>query len=159
MSDASPRPTLIIPVLGPLYDALMPLIDPVLRIIAGLWLVPHGAQKLFGLWAGPNSPVGFEALTQAFEKNMGLPGFLGPLAALIEFFGGILLVLGLLTRPVAAIIFVEFLVIVIQVHLPRGFFAGGNGFEYPLMWCILVLTVGIRGGGRWSLDRAIGREF
>lgn len=159
MSDASSRSSLVIPALAPLYGALSPLVDPLLRVVAGLWLVPHGAQKLFGLWAGPNSPVGFEALSAAFEKYMGLPGFLGPLAALLEFIGGILLVLGLLTRPVAAVIFVEFLVIVFQVHLPRGFFASGGGFEFPLMWCILVLTIAIRGGGRWSLDRAIGREF
>ncbi len=129
MSDASSRSSLVIPALAPLYGALSPLVDPLLRVVAGLWLVPHGAQKLFGLWAGPNSPVGFEALSAAFEKYMGLPGFLGPLAALLEFIGGILLVLGLLTRPVAAVIFVEFLVIVFQVHLPRGFFASGGGIR------------------------------
>ncbi len=153
------QPKLLLPALAPLYAALNPLCDPLIRIVTGLWLIPHGCQKLFGWGAGANSPVGFDALSQAFEKYMGLPGFFGPLAALIEFVGGIFLVLGFLTRPVAAIVFVEFLVIVFMVHLPKGFFAQGGGFEYPLMWCLLALVVAIRGGGRWSIDRMIGKEF
>jgi putative oxidoreductase len=153
------QPGLLIPPLGAIYAALNPICDPLIRVVAGLWLIPHGCQKLFGFGAGPNSPVGFDALSQAFEKYMGLPGFLGPLSALIEFVGGIFLVLGFLTRPVAAICFVEFLVIVFAVHLPHGFFSQGGGFEYPLMWCLLFLVVAIRGGGRWSIDRFIGREF
>ena len=94
-----------------------------------------------------------------FEQHLGLPGFFAPLSALIEFACGILIAVGLLTRPAAAIVFGEFLVIVFAVHLPHGFFAQGGGAEYPMMWAILALTVLIRGGGRWSLDRAIGREF
>ncbi len=152
------QPKLILPFLGPLYDALEPLTWPVLRIMTGLWLIPHGAHKLFGVFES-KTPVGFDALSQAFEKYMGLPGVLGPLSALIEFFGGILLVLGLLTRPAAAVVFVELLIAVLVVHLPRGFFAEAGGFEFPLMWCILALIVAIRGGGAFSIDRAIGREF
>ncbi len=153
------QPKLLIPAFAPIYAALNPLCDPLIRVVTGLWLVPHGASKLFGLWAGPNSPVGFDALSQAFEKYLGLPGFLGPLSALIEFVGGILLVLGFLTRPVAAIVFAELLIAVLAVHLPHGFFAQGQGFEYALMWCLLALVVAIRGGGRWSIDRSLGREF
>ena len=151
-------PRLLLPFLGPLYAGLEPLTWPVLRIMTGLWLIPHGAHKLFGVFES-KTPVGFEALSQAFAKYLGLPGFLGPLTALIEFFGGILLVLGLLTRPVAAIVFVELLIAVLTVHLPHGFFAEGGGFEYPLMWCILAGIVAIRGGGALSIDRALGREF
>jgi len=158
MSDRL-RPQLLIPMLGPLYERLNPCVDPLLRVVTGLWLVPHGAQKLFGWWAMPNSPPDLAAMSQAFEQHLGLPGFFAPLAALIEFVGGIMLVLGLLTRPVAAVVFVEFLVIVFLVHMPHGFFAQGGGYEYPMMWGILAFTVAIRGGGRWSLDHAVGREF
>ena len=154
----SPQPKLLLPFLGPLYAGLDPLTLPLLRVVTGLWLIPHGAHKLFGVFAS-KTPVGFEALSQAFEKYLGVPGILGPLSALIEFFGGILLVLGLLTRPVAAIVFVELLIAVLTVHLPHGFFSEGGGFEYPLMWALLALVVAIKGSGKWSVDRAIGKEF
>lgn len=158
MSNGS-QPKLLIPALNPIYTALNPLLDPLLRIITGLWLIPHGAQKLFGWNAGPNQPVGFDALSQAFEKYLHLPGVFGPLAALIEFVGGILLVLGLLTRPAATIVFVELLIAFITVHLPNGFFADAHGFEYVLMWTALAGVVAVRGGGRFSVDALIGREF
>jgi putative oxidoreductase len=152
------HPRLLLPFLSPIYAGLEPLTSPLLRVVTGLWLIPHGAHKLFG-WFPSKTPVGFDALSQAFEKYMGLPGIFGPLAALIEFFGGILLVVGLLTRPVAAIVFVELLIAVLAVHLPHGFFSEGGGFEYPLMWCLLALTVAIKGGGILSIDHALGREF
>ena len=79
-------------------------------------------------------------------------------AGLIEFFGGLLLALGLLTRPVAALVCGLMAVAVVQVHFPLWFWTDG-GLEYPLFWAIVALSYVIRGGGRYSLDAAIGLEF
>lgn len=67
--------------------------------------------------------------------------------------------LGFLTRPVAAIVFVELLIAFLTVHLPNGFFADAHGFEYVLMWTLLAGVVAVRGSGKFSIDRALGREF
>ena len=73
-------------------------------------------------------------------------------------FGGLLLALGLATRPVAAVVAV-FLATAATVHLGAGFFWTGGGWEYPVLWTLLALHFALRGGGRYSLDRAIGREI
>jgi putative oxidoreductase len=78
---------------------------------------------------------------------------------MIEFFGGLLLALGLFTRPVAALIAGMMAVAVVTVHLPAGFFWTNGGYEYPLFWGLVALSFVLRGGGRYSLDALIGREF
>lgn len=151
LSPAKP----IVPVFGALANALSPLAEPMVRVVAGLLLLPHGAQKLFGLFGG----YGVDATGQFFAAKLGLPASLALVAGLIEFFGGILLALGLLTRPVAALVFGLMAVAVIWVHLPTGFFWTAGGFEYPLLWGVVALSFVIRGGGRYSLDALIGREI
>ena len=81
----------VIPALTPVYRALAPFTDPALRIAAGLFLVPHGAQKLFGWFGG----YGVEATGQFFASKLGLPASLALVAGLIEFAGGLALALGL----------------------------------------------------------------
>lgn len=145
----------VIPALSPITRALSPLAEPLVRVAAGLSLVPHGAQKLFGWFGG----YGIEATGQFFAAKLGLPPALALLAGLIEFFGGLALALGLLTRPVAALVTGLMAVAVVQVHLAAGFFWTSGGFEYPLLWGIVALSYVVRGGGRFSLDHLIGREF
>ena len=154
MTPSAP-PRRLIPALSPLYDSLADYAYPLIRIATGLWLMPHGAQKLFGLWGG--NPV---ATAQAFGK-VGLPNSLALVywVGTVEFFGGLLLVLGLLVRPVAVMVFVLMMVAVFAVHLPNGFFWTRLGYEYPLLWGVLAIAIAIRGGGKFSLDRAIGKEF
>lgn len=154
-SASETRP--IVPALGPLYARLSRLSWPMVRAFTGIMLVPHGAQKLFG-WFGGN---GLSATAQGFEQHLGLaPGLLwAGLTAGTEFFGGLLLVFGLLTRPAAVGVVILMAVAVIHVHLPNGFFWGDGGFEYPLLWGLIALAIAFRGGGEMSLDRAIGREF
>lgn len=149
---ASAKP--LIPVLGSLTHNLAPLSEPLVRVTAGLFLLPHGAQKLFGWFGG----YGVEATGQFFETKLGLPASLALLAGLIEFFGGIMLALGLLTRPVAALVFGLMVVAAVQVHVPLGFFWTDGGFEYPLLWALISLSVMLRGGGRYSIDGMIGLE-
>jgi len=73
---------------------------------------------------------------------------------LLEFGGGLLLAAGLLTRPVALMIAVEMLVIAVTVDIPRG-----RGYQLTLLWSAIALAISWRGGGRFSLDRWLGREF
>ncbi len=126
--------------------------DPLIRVTTGLFLVPHGAQKLFGWFGG----YGLEATGQFFATQLGLPASLALLTGLIEFFGGILLAIGLATRPVALLASGLLAVAALKVHLGAGFFWTDGGFEYPVMWAILALTFAVRGGGRYSLDRRLG---
>jgi putative oxidoreductase len=153
LSLSSPKP--LIPAVAPLAQALSPLAEPMIRVTIGLLLVPHGAQKLFG-WFGGH---GLEATGRFFATKLGLPAGLALLAGLIEFGGGLLLALGLLTRPVAALVAGMMAVAVLGVHLGNGFFWTSGGFEYPLMWGVVALAFVIRGGGRYSADALIGREF
>jgi putative oxidoreductase len=143
-----------IPAIAPITTALSPLAEPLIRITAGLLLVPHGAQKLFGWFGG----YGIEATGQFFATKLHLPASLALVAGLIEFFGGLMLAAGLFTRPIAALVAGMMAVAVLQVHLGAGFFWTSGGFEYPLFWGIVALAFMLRGGGRYSLDRLIGTE-
>lgn len=147
----------IIPVLAPLYRGLAPLSYPLIRVVAGLFLMPHGAQKLFGWFGG----YGLEGTGGFFAQNLGLePGvFWAALVGGTEFFGGLLIALGFLTRPAAVGAAILMAVAVLQVHLPNGFFMTDGGYEYALMWGLIALAIAFRGGGEMSLDRRLGREF
>lgn len=69
------------------------------------------------------------------------------------------LVIGLLTRPAALLLVIEFVVLIVFVHVPRGWGMAVNGVEFPLFWLLVLIAVLLRGGGPWSVDRAIGKEF
>lgn len=144
-------PRLMVPFMSGFYAAGSELAYPLMRFVAGAWLVPHGYAKLFG-GQMPRTVEGFTKL--GLEPAAVLANLVGG----IEFFAGILIAIGLLTRPAALAATVLLLVAVIKVHLPKGF-SGPGGYEYSLMWTLLCLAVFLRGGGRFSLDRALGREF
>ena len=145
----------IVAALAPVTETLSPFALPMVRVAAGLLLVPHGAQKLFGWFGG----YGVDATGQFFAAKLGLPSSLALVAGLIEFGGGLMLALGLATRAVAALVAGLMAVAVFQVHLGNGFFWTQGGFEYPLLWGVVALAFAIRGGGRHSLDALIGREI
>jgi putative oxidoreductase len=145
-----------IPALGHIHERAKPYAYPLIRFFAGIMLVPHGAQKLFGAFGGEgllNTSYGF----QKMGIEPALP--LAVVAGATEFFGGILVAIGLLTRPAALACFILLMVAVFQVHWPSGFFASRGGYEFPLLWGIVMLGIMIRGGGPLSVDRTIGREF
>jgi putative oxidoreductase len=129
---------------------------PLVRVTTGLLLVPHGAQKLFG-WFGGH---GLSGTAQYFGGTLGLePGLLfALLAGSIEFFGGLALALGLLTRPVALVV-AAFMAVALTFHLPNGFFWTSGGYEYPLMWTLVAVAIVLRGGGRYSVDARLGLPF
>lgn len=146
---------LFIPALGGVYAALEPYSLPLLRVAAGLWFVPHGMQKLFGAFGG-----GGISGTAGFLGNVGytMPVFWATVIAFLEFFGGLALAVGLLTRPVALAFFI-FMVNAAIFHSANGFFWTNAGLEYPALWAIVALVFVIRGGGYLSVDRAWGREL
>jgi len=157
MADNERTTRLIIPALAPLYDGLRPLAMPLIRFAAGLFLMPHGAQKLFGWFGGS----GIDGTAAFFSGKLGLdPGmFFAVLVGGTEFFGGLCLAIGFLTRPAAAGVIILMAVAVLKVHLPNGYFWTSAGFEYPLLWGLIALAFLFHGGGACSVDRRIGREL
>lgn len=124
----------------------------VLRVVIGATLMGHGAQKLFG-WFGGSGIKGFSG----GMKRMGLrpPIFWATLAALGEFGGGLLLVLGLLTQLGALGIMGSMFVAIVSVHLPKGFWNGKGGIEFPLSLWAAALALGLTGPGDLSLDHLL----
>jgi putative oxidoreductase len=107
--------------------------------VAAFLFMLHGTQKLFAFpISEPRDPAELFSL-------MGLAGVL-------EVFGGLLLLLGLFTRPIAFILAGEMAVAYFKSHLPRGFWPNLNGGELAALYCFLFLYLGAVGGGRWSLD-------
>ena len=144
------RNRLIVPLAAPIYDALWNAAYPIVRVTTGLFLIPHGAQKLFGAFGG----AGFEATAAGFAK-MGLePGTLmAALAGGTEFFGGLLLVLGLFTRQAAFICSGEMAFAYFISHAPRNFYPALNGGNLAIAYSFVFLYLAVAGGGAWSLDR------
>jgi len=157
MTNETSSPRLIVPSLGGFYDGVRDLSYPLIRASLGLWLAPHGAQKLLGWFGGG----GVSGTIQFFETNLALfPGWFWAVSAgLIELVGGLCLLFGFLTRPVALLVVIEMLIAAFYVHLPNGFFWTGGGYEYPLMLTVIALAILFRGGGRLSVDSALGQEF
>jgi len=153
MAEATSR--LYVPALGGIYSAVGSYAEPILRVALGGVLIPHGCQKLFGLFGG----IGFTANAALFDKLGYTPGvFWGTLVGCTEFIGGILLVLGLFTRFAAAAV-VIFMLTAIHFTSAKGFFWSAGGWEYPLLIGVCALFFLIRGGGHCSLDSTIGREI
>ncbi|HEX8694011.1 MAG TPA: DoxX family protein [Longimicrobium sp.] len=118
-----------------------------LRVVAGLLFWQHGAQKLLGMFGG----VDGQGATPPLMSQFGLAGVL-------EFVGGILIALGLFTRPVAFILAGEMAVAYFQVHAPNGFWPIVNKGELAVLYCFLFLYLSARGAGRYSLDAALFRR-
>ena len=148
-------PRLYIPALGPIYQRFSSCAEVALRIGLGAILIPHGCQKLFGWFGG----LGLARFTPIFEGLGYKPGlFWVIVVALTEALGGLLLMLGLFTRPAALAVFI-FMLNAIWVTSAKGFFWNAGGFEYSLLLLLVALYFLIRGGGACSLDRKLGREF
>lgn len=127
----------------------------ILRVPVGLILAAHGAQKLFG-WFGGNGLAG----TAGWLSSIGIePGYLmAILAGGAEFFGGLALVLGLLTRPAALVAAFTMLVAIFSVHISNGLFADNGGYEYALTLMVALVSLAIQGGGYLSIDKVLSEK-
>ena len=127
-----------------------------LRVPVGIILAAHGAQKLFGWFGG----YGLEGTGQ-WMASIGLePGYLmALLAGSAEFFGGMALVLGLLTRPAAAVSAFTMLVAIFSVHFEHGLFLTNNGYEYALALFAATVAITIQGAGSYAADNAIAKSI
>jgi putative oxidoreductase len=114
-----------------------------LRVAVGFTFSFHGFQKLFGLFGGHRQ-------THLFS--------LFGLAGVLECFGGVLLILGLFTVPVAFLLSGEMVVAYFKAHFPRGFLPIQNGGELAVVYCFVFLYLFVAGGGPVSLDRLIRKR-
>ncbi|MFY9841512.1 MAG: DoxX family protein [Terriglobales bacterium] len=127
-----------------------------LRLVLGVVFFAHGAQKMLGWFGG----FGFHA-TMGFFAHLGMPAPVAFLVICTEFFGGLGLIVGLLTRIAALGIGAEMIGAIFLVHLPNGFFMNwtghqkGEGFEYHLLVIAIAATLLLRGAGAFSLDRVL----
>jgi putative oxidoreductase len=150
MNVTGSEPRLFFPKLERFYRMVEPLSWPLIRLTAGLMILPHGIPKL---QAGVAATAAF-ALT---KRGIGPAEPLAVVLIVLETVGGLCVALGLFTRFFAAAIAIEMAVIA-HLYVPK-FGWTGPGYEYPLMWCLVMVAIALRGGGPWSLDRRIGRQL
>ncbi len=114
-----------------------------LRIVSGLLLLEHGTTKYLNFPVGPMNGTPLQSASGA--------------AGVFEFIGGILLILGLFTRPVAFILYGMCAIAYFYAHFPWGFYPILNGGELAIVYCFVLLYIAAAGGGAWSLDRSMRR--
>jgi putative oxidoreductase len=151
MTDLVDTKRLYVPAVAGLYETLAPLAPTLIRVALGAILIPHGFGKLFLADAVPAS------------RNFVQFGWAYPLAwayfiGAVEFFGGILLILGLWTRVAALAIVIQMAVICFAVLWPKWFW-GQRGMEFALLMGLVALAIFFRGSGPYSLDAKMKKEF
>ena len=134
-------------------SVLVPIGYAFARVWLALLILPSGYEKVF-----------HDGAARIAAGNVLKTGFYPPMfwawwVAYLEFFGMILLALGLLTRPIAFMFAVEMAVITVMIQAPNGYFWTSHGMEFALILFVVSVAFVFGGGGRYSLDRLIGREF
>ncbi|MDI7864525.1 DoxX family protein [Rhizobiaceae bacterium n13] len=144
----SARSSLVIPALSPLYAAGTTGAETLLRVLAGVLFAVHGFGKII-------NPFGAVGMVESLGFYPGV--FWSPLLAATEFFGGILLAIGLLTRPAAVAATIVLLVTVYSHWVVKG--EGLGGAERSILWSAITFYFAFRGGNAHSLDARIGKQF
>jgi putative oxidoreductase len=126
-----------------LYERWSPQALSILRIMVGLLFLEHGTQKLLGFPPSPN-------LGPALFSLSGLQG-------VIELLGGLLILAGLFTRPVAFVLCGDMAVAYFMAHAPKSFFPMLNGGDAAILYCFVFLYLVFAGAGAWSVDEALER--
>ncbi|WP_407330625.1 DoxX family protein [Enterovibrio sp. 27052020O] len=127
-----------------------------LRVPVGIIFMAHGAQKLFGWFGG----YGLEGTGQ-WMASIGLaPGYLMALmAGSGEFFGGLFILLGFLTRPSAVVLAFTMFVAIVTTHLGNGLFMANNGYEFGLALMAAAVSLAFSGAGKLALDGKLATAF
>jgi putative oxidoreductase len=146
------KPRLIFPALAGLYERFSPFSYSFMRFATGAVLVPHGIQKILTV------PISRFAPNIA-AKGLPFAEALAYLTYFAESVAAACLALGLFTRAAAAMIGIEMLVIIFVFQWQFGYFWTARGYEYALLWLLLCIAIFFKGGGRYSIDRIIGKEF
>lgn len=152
MSNDPIRPAnqLIVPALGPVYGNLSEFAETLLRVVAGLALVTHGLPKIMN----PLGPVG---MVESLGFFPGPAAVWAVLLSLTEFFGGILIAIGLLTRPAS---FAAMIVLLVTVYFHWILKSEGySGAEKSILWAAIMFYFVIRGANSHSVDARIGKTF
>ncbi len=149
---ANSQARLMYPGLAGFYENMMPIAETFVRIVIGVMFLMHVSGKLT---AGPGAVA-----ANVLGKNGLEPAILWAYVIIfLELVGGICLIIGLFTRFFAAALAIEMLIALLVVHLPKGYAAGGGGYEYVLLIGAACFLIAIRGGGPYSVDRMIGKEL
>jgi putative oxidoreductase len=119
----------------------------VLRLGLGIIFVAHGGQKMLGIWGGN----GWRATLEGFQEGLGIPQWLGAVAIITEFFGGIAVIIGALTRLASLGLAVTMVVAMVKVHWAGGFFLP-EGIEFNVALLAMSLALVLTGGGAWAAD-------
>lgn len=131
----------------------------ILRLVLGIVVFAHGAQKIFG-WFGGRGLSG----TIGFYGQMGFPSVLGFLAIMVEFLGGAALIVGFLSRIAAIGVIAKLLTAVLTLNVQNGFFMNwsgnqkGEGYEFHLLAMALGLAIVVKGAGGFSVDKALSKK-
>jgi putative oxidoreductase len=140
---------------------LLPWAPVAIRLGLAVIFIAHGGQKLFGIWGGP----GLQATIDAFERSIDVPFYLTLIVVATEFFGGLTVLIGFLTRIAAAGLAADMAVAIIKVHLVNGFFLNwsitpgqGHGYEFNLALLAMSIALVLSGPGKFALDRILGLE-
>jgi putative oxidoreductase len=149
---AHDQPKLVFSAVAGLYERFSPFSYAFMRFATGAVLLPHGIQKVL------NVPIAKFAPNIA-AKGLPFAEGLAYLTYFAESVAAACLAIGLLTRIAAAVIGIEMLVIVFVFQWQFGYFWTVRGYEYALLWLLLCIAIFFKGGGRYSIDRMIGKEF
>lgn len=149
---------LLFPSLAPFYATAKPAAYGLLRAAFGLTIVTHGLPKLLGVAHGSMAdPLGGSTKLIANVLHLPFAPQLAMFVALLETFGGLAVAVGLATRLIAPMLGVQMLLISIALGPTYPWI--DRGVEYPLMLGFIALMISMHGGGRYSIDRLIGREL
>jgi putative oxidoreductase len=146
MSEAK----LLYPGLAGFYEAMLPVAETLMRIVVGVMFLMHASVK-FKLGASTVADIMFAGIQPALLWAY--------IVMFLELFGGVCLVVGLFTRPVAAALAIEKLIALLFVHLPNGYAAASGGYEYVLLIVAVCFVLAIRGGGPYSVDGLLRKEL
>ncbi len=142
---------LIYPGLAGFYESMLPVAATLVRVVVGIMFLMH-------VWGKFNAGAARIATTFG-NYGLPVPELFAYAAMGLESVGGVCLIIGLFTRFFAAALAVEMGIALIFAHLPKGYAAGGGGYEYVLLIGVVLLAIAMRGGGPYSVDAKIGKEL